>query len=301
MELKHLRYFIAVAEELHFGRAAERLGIAQPPLSRQIRYLEQYLNAELFQRTSRHVELTPAGKVFWAEAIETLRVAEHARQSAMRADRGELGELSIGFFPAAPLIDPIAATFREFRQLFPTVHLNLHERAFFEGLQDLRNGSLDLCLLRNRTPPPCPEGTELIEILSEDLVVLIYNDHPLAKGEGPVALGDLALEAMIHFSSGQNNALLSQVTQLCREAGFEPRIEQEAGQNSTIVGLVAAGMGISILPPSICQIGKHGTCTRPIQGDGPLRSSAWLVYNAGNRLAQNFADAVRRNAIPSPR
>lgn len=287
MELRHLRYFVVLAEELHFGRAAERLGISQPPLSLQIRLLEEELAARLFERTSRRVKLTQAGQLFLDEARAALDQVARARRVAARAHLGELGELVMGLFPSGPLIEPVARAMLSFRQHHPGVRLMLRERATHLALEDMAEGRLEVCFMRYPGQLPLPPGVTALEIAREPMVVLMPRDHPLATLEGPVPLAALAREPMVHFSPGIGNLLHAHVFALCANAGFEPRIEQEANQNGTIVALVAAGLGITILPRSICRLGLPELCVRRISDAGAL-SHIWLAHRGTSPLVKHM-------------
>ena len=182
MELRHLRYFVVVAEELHFSRAAERLGISQPPLSQQIRALEEDLQVRLFDRSSRNVALTEAGRLFLAEARATLDQADRARQTAARAHRGEIGELTVGLFPSALLAEPVAAAVLGFRRQHPRVRLVLRERAVYAAVRELAAGSLEIAYLRYATRPEVPPGIALLEVMREPMMLVVHRSHRLARG-----------------------------------------------------------------------------------------------------------------------
>ena len=206
MELRHLRYFVTLAEELHFSRAAERLGISQPPLSQQIRALEEELQVRLFDRSSRNVELTEAGRLFLVEARATLDQADRARQTAARAHRGEIGELTVGIYPSALLAEPVAAAILGFRQRHPSVRLVLRERAVYSAIRELAGGSLEIAYLRHASRPDLPAGIGLMEVMREPMVLVMHANHRLASREAPVRLEDLAQEPFIHFSARSDSA-----------------------------------------------------------------------------------------------
>ena len=192
MELRHLRYFIAVAEELHFGRAAQVLGISQPPLSQQIQALEQEVGARLFERTNRRVELSEAGRLFLAEARLVLAQVDKAADVARRAQLGQLGELKIGFTSSAPFNSSIPQAIFAFRQAFPAVHLALQEMSSKEVAEALVDESVQVGIMR---PLPLPESLVAVELFREPLVAIIRADHPLAVGsEEGLQLSALAAE-----------------------------------------------------------------------------------------------------------
>jgi DNA-binding transcriptional LysR family regulator len=278
MELRHLRYFVVLSEELHFGRAALRLGMSQPPLSQQIQQLERSLNARLFERTNRRVELTDAGRAFLREARATLAQAERAVAVVGHAERGEIGEIRIGFMPSAPLIAPFTRTVLAFRRDFPGVRLILQEEVTTQQIDALVEGRLQIGFIRSPGAPELPEAIAAVEVSREPLVAFMRADHPLARGRGrPLPLASLAAEPFVFFPRGSGTSLYDQVMELCRKAGFHPRIEQEARGNATILGLVAAGLGISILPSALRGIAVTNVVSRPLTAKG-TNTSVYLVH-----------------------
>jgi DNA-binding transcriptional LysR family regulator len=278
MELRHLRYFVVLAEELHFGRAAQRLGISQPPLSQQIRVLEHALDARLFERTNRRVELTDAGRALLVEARATLQQAERAATIVSRAQRGEVGELEIGFTPSAAMIAPFTNTILAFRKALPGVRLLLEEQVTMEQIDALEERRLQIGFLRYPEAPPLSAAVAAIELHREPLVAFMRADHPLARRKrGAVALAALASEPFVFFPRGSGTTLHDQVMGLCRNAGFSPRIGQEARANATILGLVAAGLGVSILPVSLRGVATGNVACRPLAGVD-ANSSIWLAH-----------------------
>ena len=293
MELRHLRYFVALAEELHFSRAAERLGISQPPLSQQIRALETELGARLFERTSRAVALTDAGRLFLAEARATLEQADRARMVAARAHRGEIGELTVGIFPSALLVDPVARAILGFRRGHPQVRLVLRDRAIHAAVRALVAGELAIAFLRSTTRPEVPAGFHLVEIMREPMDLVVHRDHPLARSDAPVPLESLADEPFVHFSPRSDSALLDHVAALCATAGFEPRIEQEANQNGSILALIGNGIGISILPRSLCRLSLPELRVLPLANPAAV-SRVWMAHRrrGGGPLVQALVELV---------
>jgi DNA-binding transcriptional LysR family regulator len=283
MELRHLRYFVVLAEELHFGRAAQRLGISQPPLSQQIRALEHTLDAQLLERTNRRVELTDAGRALLIEARATLQQAERAAAIVGRAQRGEVGELEIGFTPSAALIAPFTKTIMAFRKALPGVRLLLEEQVAMDQIDALEERRLQIGFLRYPDAPPLSAAIAAIELHREPLVAFMRADHPLARRRkgggkhGAVPLAALASEPFVFFPRGMGTSLYDQVMGLCRNAGFSPRIEQEARANATILGLVAAGLGVSILPASLRGVAVGNVACRTLAGVD-ANSSIWLAH-----------------------
>lgn len=193
IELRHLRYFIAVAEELHFGHAAARLNISQPPLSQQIQILEQQIGARLFARTNRSVSLTDAGKQFLADSRQILSQVEDAAARAARLHHGEAGELRIGFTSSAPFIKAVSDTLSTFRHRYPDVHIQTRETNTREQIVPLNEGALDLGLMRNTQ---LPETLVWERVLREPLLAMVPRDHPLASQPG-VSLRELAREPFV--------------------------------------------------------------------------------------------------------
>ncbi|RRX09700.1 LysR family transcriptional regulator [Pseudomonas aeruginosa] len=295
MELRHLRYFIAVAEELHFGRAAERLGISQPPLSQQIQALEEEIGARLFERTNRRVELTDAGRLFLDESRQVLAQVDKAVLLARRAHLGELGELKIGFTSSAPFTSTIPSSIHAFRKAYPDVHLDLQEMSSRQVLKALLEESLQVGVIR---PLALPDAVHWVELFREPLVAVLRADHPRAAGsEDGLAIAALAEEPFVFFPRSYGTGLYDQVIALTRQAGFSPRIAQEASEAMTIIGLVSAGLGVSILPASFRRTRVDGVVYRTLS-DPEATTAVWLVrrQNEGSPLALSFIDLVTREA-----
>ena len=296
MELRHLRYFIAVAEELHFGRAAQVLGISQPPLSQQIQALEQEVGARLFERTNRRVELSEAGRLFLQEARLVLAQVDKAADVARRAQLGELGELKIGFTSSAPFNSSIPQAIFAFRQAFPAVHLNLQEMSSTEVAESLVDESIQVGLMR---PLPLPDSLTVIELMREPLVAVLNAGHPLVQGtERGLPLAQLAQEPFVFFPRTYGSGLYAQLLSLCRDAGFSPHFAQEAGEAMTIIGLVAAGLGVSVLPASYQRIRIDGVVYRTLL-DQEAVTAVWLVQRKGAQtpMAKAFVELLTRKAV----
>ena len=286
MELRHLRYFVAVAEELHFGRAAVRLNISQPPLSQQIQALEQMLAVRLFERTNRRVALTEAGRVFLDEARAILLRAEAAVQLARRAQRGELGELKVGFTASAPFTSIMPRSILAFRQAYPDVQLSLLEMSSGEVVDALLEQRIQVGVLR---PFELPDSIESVELFRDPLVAVLPAEHPLAAGsEEGLSLAALADEPFVFFPRSYTTGLHDQLHELSRQAGFTPRITQEANETMTIIGLVGAGMGVSMLPESFRRTRVDGVVYRTLL-DAGATSAIWLAWRRGERTPQALA------------
>lgn len=295
MELRHLRYFIAVAEELHFGRAAQVLGISQPPLSQQIQALEQELGVRLFERTNRRVALSEAGRLFLDEARLVLAQVDKASDVARRAQLGELGELKIGFTTSAPFTSSIPQAIFAFRQSFPAVHLALQEMNSMEVAARLEDESIQVGIMR---PLSLPDSLVVVELLREPLVAIINADHPLAQGsEQGLYLSELATEPFVFFPRTYGSGLYAQLMDLARAAGFTPLITQEAGEVMTIIGLVAAGLGVTVLPASYRRMRIDGVVYRTLL-DPEATSAVWLVQRKDQQspMARAFVELVTRRA-----
>lgn len=264
MELRHLRYFTAVAEELHFGRAAAKLHMAQPPLSQQIKQLEEELGFQLFHRTKRSVTLTAAGERFLGETRLMFTRLDQAIAQGRRTSRGELGELTIGFVGSASysVLPPIL---QQFRQRFPAVELTLRELTTNVQLEALRENRIDIGLVR---PPIQGEGIAQQPVLQESLVVAVSEAHPFAQ-EDALAIAALAQESFLLFPRVLAPGLYDQIIALCQQGGFSPKVVQEAIQMQTIVGLVAAEIGIALVPASLQNLQRVGVVYRPLVEETP--------------------------------
>ena len=296
MELRHLRYFIAVAEELHFGRAAQVLGISQPPLSQQIQALEHELGARLFERTNRRVELSEAGRLFLQEARLVLAQVDKAADVARRAQLGELGELKIGVTSSAPFNSSIPQAIFAFRQAFPAVHLNLQEMSSTEVAESLVDESIQVGLMR---PLPLPDSLSVVELMREPLVAVLNAGHPLVEGsERGLHLAQLAQEPFVFFPRTYGSGLYAQLLNLARDAGFSPHFAQEAGEAMTIIGLVAAGLGVSVLPASYQRIRIDGVVYRTLL-DPEAMTAVWLVQRKGVQtpMAKGFVELLTRQVL----
>jgi DNA-binding transcriptional LysR family regulator len=245
MELRHLRYFCVAAEEMHIHRAAERLGMAQPPLTQQIKALEAELGVKLFARVGRGVALTEAGRLFQAETKLILAHVEHATILTRQVASGQVGRLRVGFTESASFSPVFTRTFAAFRAKWPGVELELEEAHTETQVERLRRGQLDAGFIR----PPIPAGSPIrFEALASDpMMVAVPVGHRLA-GKKTTSLKELASERFVGYARRQGTGLSDAVIAACRRAGFEPRIAQQAPQLSSTINLVAASVGIAIVP-----------------------------------------------------
>jgi len=279
MELRHLRYFIMVAEELHFGRAAEKLHISQPPLSMQIRLLEEELGVTLLNRTQRHVSLTQAGHAFLQEARQILARLEQAVLMTRRAGRGEIGELAVGFISVADY-NVLPVVLREFRQRFPLVNLTLREATTDAQIRDLIGGRIDVVFV---LPPIDEPALQSACIVREPLVAALPERHPLARRTGKLALAKLKDAPFILFPRPMAPGLYDDVVSFCRAAGFSPRVEQEAVQMQTIVSLVSAELGVALIPASLTNLRRTGVTYKALSEQSPL-TEIHLAWRRGDDL-----------------
>lgn len=294
IELRHLRYFIAVAEELHFGHAAARLNISQPPLSQQIQILEQQIGARLFARTNRSVSLTEAGRQFLADSRQILSQVDDAAARAARLHHGETGELRIGFTSSAPFIKAVSDTLSTFRRRYPDVHIQTRETNTREQIVPLNEGALDLGLMRNTQ---LPDTLAWESVLREPLLAMVPRDHPLAS-QPRVSLRELAREPFVFFDPHVGTGLYDDILGLMRRYDLTPAITQEVGEAMTIIGLVAAGLGVSILPASFRRVQLLEMCWLPIEEQDAV-SEMWLVWSKHHeqgQAARRFRESLLASA-----
>ena len=280
IELRHLRYFVAVAEDLHFGKAANRLGISQPPLSQQILALEREIGARLFERSNRRVELTNAGENFLKEAREVLERVDAAAIRAERIHRGQVGEVKVGFFGSAPFVEGFQKLVFDFRAEHPDVDLILEEMPTYQQVDAILDGRLDLGFVRPLQPKP--ESIQSVEISREKLMAVMRTDHPLAARQGDLSVTDLAEEPMVLYASSIGSGLYQKIVDLCRDSGFAPNVAQAANATPTMMGLVAAGMGISILPESLKRLPLDGLKFVPLR-EPKAQTAVWLAKRWDDR------------------
>jgi DNA-binding transcriptional LysR family regulator len=300
MELRHLRYFVAVAEELHFGRAAERLRIAQPPLSRQIRDLEREIGAPLFERVARGVELTAAGHAFLPEARLTLAQAERAQRSALRAAQGEAGRLRVGFVEAATWSGVLPEVLGFFRMHLPDIGLSLFEMEALQQADAFRDGRIDVGMLHS-LPPDAERWLQAESVYSDPMVAALPAVHRLA-GRTRIALADLAEEPWVLFPRPSAPVLYDALIARCRAAGFSPRVVQEAAGWHTVAGLVAAGVGAAFVPRSLALHERPGVAW-PAVRDLAVELEMWAAWRRDRRspVRERFVTALRMVARARPR
>ena len=292
MELRHLRYFVAVAEELNFTRAAKRLGINQPPLSLQIRQLEKEMGTPLFRRQARGVELTSAGKLMLEEARVILKQVERAKTGVRRRARGETGRINIGSSGGTYFHPLIPAIIREYGIDYPDIVLFPAASNTPLLVARLRAGQIDAAFIR--PPISDDEGLALEPLVDEPTVMVLPSGHPLSRRTS-APLKALAKEILVLFAREINPSNYDSVIAACHRAGFTPKLGQEAPQIVAAVPMVAAGLGVSIVPQSIGRIHADGVVCLPIDGDAP-RALISLAHRRDDRSAavQNFVAVARR-------
>ena len=276
MELRHLQYFVVVAEELHFGRAAARLQMTQPPLSQQIQQLEKEMGVTLFSRTKRKVELTEAGELFLKEVKKAFSQIEKAVEVAQSAQRGEVGSLSIGFVGAA-IYDILPPIVREYRKKFPKVSVVLHELSTPEQVNALHDNRIDIGFVR---PPITSQLIQLEPIQKLSCTICLPKAHPLAEKE-KIYIEDLQDEPFVFISRHVWPVLYDAVLSLCRSAGFSPKIVQEATEYQTVMGLVAAEIGITVIPVSANKLYKTDVVYKEIHDSNFVAEMA-VMYRKNN-------------------
>ena len=296
MELRHLRYFVAVAEEGHVTRAAERLGIQQPPLSQQIRALEAELDTLLLRRKPRGVELTPAGRAFFDEATAILARVGDAVAATKRVARGEQGRIGIGFTSSASFHPFVPRAIRAFRETHPLVALALEESGTTELAAGLRAAQIDVAFVRS----PVGEAPDLTvrPLLEEPMVAALPSGHRLGNAPGPLPLATLAGEIFILYRRPVGPGLHDAIIAACDRAGFSPQIGQEAPRMLSTLSLVAAGLGVTLVPESMSRLQAEGVAYRALDRSTPLTAPLNLAYRRGDSAAavRRFVGLIERGA-----
>jgi DNA-binding transcriptional LysR family regulator len=298
MELRHLRYFVAVAEEGHITRAAERLGIQQPPLSQQIKALETELQVQLFRRMPRGVELTQAGQALFTEAQAILQQVEHAVGATRRTARGEAGRVGLGFTSSASFHPFVPRLIRDYRETHPLVALTLEESGTGELVDALREERLDAAFVRSPIGPA--PGIEVQAVLAEAMVAALPAGHAAAARNAGVPLGleALAAETFILYRRPLGPGLYDAIIAACQRAGYSPKIGQEAPRMLATLSLVAAGLGVTLVPQSMRRLRVHGVAYRPLDPAAGLVAPLNLAYRRGesSAAALRFVALARRAA-----
>jgi DNA-binding transcriptional LysR family regulator len=299
MELRHLRYFIAVADELSFSRAAERLQIAQSPLSQQIQALELELGVKLFDRKKRPLQITPAGQAFLEEARSTLASLEQAIHKTRRIHQGELGCLTVGF-TSSIANSALPNILRTFRQHYPDVNLVLREESSGSQIQGLRDLRTDIVFVYQTPDLAEARDLEMVILSQQSLVTVLPQYHPLTI-QPTISVIDLADEEFVMPSRSVVSSLSEQIYYLCAQAGFIPKVAQEAIFMVTILGLVAGEIGISILPSSVQTLRREGVIYRPIQ-EQVRANPLTMVWRQGHSspILQQFINIAKTVSKQKP-
>jgi DNA-binding transcriptional LysR family regulator len=292
MELRHLRYFVAVAEELHFTRAADRLNMAQPPLSQQIRQLENELGVELFHRTKRQVELTAAGKNFLKNVYKILIDLEKTCDSAQRAQKGEIGKIIVGFTGTATY-DILPNLLQTYRAQFPLVDLAVLQLSTTDQIQSLLNSEINIGIL-------CApiENSELnFEVIhQEPFIIAMPKNHPLASKSDPIEVQAFSKELFIMIPRKAGQIYYDTIINICHNAGFSPNITQEVHELHTSISLVAAGMGVAIVPDSIQNLRIKGIIYRQLKNSvSTLKTALAWRNDETSPLVHTFITIAKEN------
>lgn len=290
MDLRSLKYFVAVAEERNIIKAASRLHISQPPLTRQIKQLEEELRATLFIRTPRGVELTDAGETLLIEARNLITLAELAAERTFRAGQGLLGRIDVGLFGSA-VFGVIPKILLAFRQAYPNVNMVLHNMNKVQQYEALRQRRLTVGF--NRLIEPM-EDIAWEKIIDEDLFVAVNKSDPLAKKK-QIPWSELAHHPLVLFPSGSRPSFIDRVLELCREDGFLPKVVQEVGDAVNGVALVASGFGLCIVPDSATNMHIPGVVYRPLIRNPPPQVDLSCLYRANDEspILREFLGIVR--------
>lgn len=304
MELRHLRYFVAVAEEQHVTRAAERLGIQQPPLSQQIRALEDELDVQLFRRKPRGVELTDAGRAFFDDARSILARVEQAIATTQRTARGEQGSIVVGFTLTASLNPFVPAAVRAFQESYPDVSVLLDEQSNRELANAVSTERVDVAFVRADISDST--GVTTINVLEEKLIAAVPSGHAIIRSrqnaDKPVPLSTFADERLILYKRraglGQYDAMYNSIVSACLSEGFNPQVTQGAPLAISTLSLVAAGMGVTIVPESLRDLRLPGVAFVDLVPSPLLVTPIYLAYRTSgfSNTARNFVELVRDRA-----
>ncbi|MEM0549070.1 MULTISPECIES: LysR family transcriptional regulator [Aeromonas] len=292
MELRTLRYFMAVVDKQNFTRAAEALNMAQPPLSQQIRKLEESLGTPLLRRLTRGVELTEAGASLYRDATQILALADAAKQKVKRIARGEQGALRIGFAGSTVLHPAVLTLLHDYRERYPEVALTPQEGTMPALVEALRHDRLDAAILR--LPCSGSQGLDHHLIEQEPLLIALPTSHPKAK-LGPIALASLRDESFILFPREIGPGLHDGIMALCREAGFEPQLGPVCPQVISTVGMVQAGFGVTLVPSSVAALRPVGVSYHPIAGSGLMTTISLATRShPGSAVLRRFIAQIQK-------
>lgn len=290
IELRHLRYFLTVAETLHFSKAAERLSMQQPPLSQQIKRLEQLLGHRLFDRTTRGVKLTLAGQLLAERARSTIDKVQDDLAQVRRLGRGEAGTLTVGF-SGSVMFTSLPAAIESYRRLYPKVELRLREMVTSAQIPALLDGTLDLAFLRDGDGA---EGIEMTTLLKEHYVAALPQSHALARKRS-LRVADLRNEPFILFARRMGPLAFDRTMACCEASGFRPNIVQEAPQWPTLVRLVGAGLGVSLAPACVATVAIPGTVYRDVHAACRTTIDMGVKSGSDKILPGNFMRIAREH------
>ena len=297
MDVRQARYFIAVAEELHFGRAAQRLHMSQPPLSQAILALERELGAQLLHRTSRHVTLTKAGDVLLQHCRQLVRDAERARTAVQHARDGISGQLVIGAVASA-FTDVLPTALRQYRTVRPDVQLRLVEVDTETGARAIQDRDIDIALVRRATGGP---GYRAVPLRHDHFVAALplHHLHATSRADDPLDLGELATEPWVWIPREISPGYHDEVVTACRRAGFSPDARHQANSIATQLAMVSCGIGVAIAP-SLVTGTRRDLATRELRDPPPLVALSLLVPEDMDPLVEYFVTAVSRTLLGTP-
>lgn len=295
LELRHLRYFVVLAEELHFGRAASRLCITQPPLSFNIRQLEEDLGVRLFDRDHRTVALTAAGRAFLAEAHSILEQAQRAKSIVKAVSKGQTGWLNISF-SGSLIYAKLPRIINAFNDRHPSIEVTLTERYRAEQIDDLMHGRIHAGILDT---PKIPEELDGLQLCDDPFVACLPDSHPLA-GNAKLNLAELAEDPLVMFPREGAPSHFDRIISACVEAGFEPKLRLGSRHWLSIIALVAEGFGVAIVPAMLARTGMHGVRFIPLSPSPSARSAGYLIWDPKRVIPAltSFIELVREETTP---
>jgi DNA-binding transcriptional LysR family regulator len=288
IDIRHLRHFVAVAEELHFRRAAERLHMSQPPLSQSIRALETALGASLLDRTSRQVSLTEVGRVFLDHVRPVIALFDESVDAALRAARGEAGTLTVGYAVSAGF-EIVPRVLHDFHVRYPGVHVQLRGMSATEQIEGIRKGTVHVGFIRE---PDNHSDLVRIPILKERLLLAYHESSPLAE-RSSITLRDVEHLPFVMSERGRSPGMYDKIVHACRRAGFSPQVVQEASEVQTVLGLVAAGVGVTLVPDQFRQLALPGLRFAALP-DVTTQLTLAIVHDVANRssLVEAFVEVA---------